>query len=37
MDTGAIPEEARCMTALTLRGRRRVVRMHGFEFALCPE
>ena len=37
MDAGAVPEEARRKTTTTLRGRRRVVRVHGFEFALCPE
>ena len=37
MDAGAIPEEARRMSATTLRGRRRVVRVHGFESSLCPE
>ena len=37
MDAGAIPEDTRRITTMTLRGRRRVVRVRGFEFATCPE
>ena len=37
MDAGAIPEDARRKTAMTLRSGRGVVRVHGFEVALCPE